>query len=283
MSIYENNKHIYIVNSNNRLPGSNSSSDFMFRFNFPADFDPDHVGVMQLSCPKSYYLFDTGCTFRVNENAGHRDLTLTPGNYSKAVLMVELLRLLNPTPLASNDRVYTIDFPATNQIATGKFTFYAAVNSILKPAAPAITFTSFVFGTTVYEQLGFDLNSTNLFTTGYTKLIAPNVLNLQSETTLMLLSDVCLDSPNGMLQEIFTNTYDFGLITFTSPDLDLNSKRMSRTQSNAYRFTLVNEDLKVMNLNGLSIVFSLIFYQKNQTDTLQSNNILLKNMEKLQK
>lgn len=268
MSIYENNKYIYIVNSNHRLPGSHSSSDFMFRFNFPADFSPDHVGVMQLSCPKSYYLFDIGCTFTVCENNGNRPITLPPGNYTKGQLISTLQSLLNYN---TNQRTYTITF----DIFTAKFTF--TVVCIPQP----ITYTSFVFGTTVCEQLGFEPNSTYIFSTDYSLLQAPNILNLQSETTLILLSDMCLDSPNGMLQELFTNTYDLGLITFTSPDVDLNSKRMSRCQTNTYRFTLVNEDLKVMNLNGLGFVFSLIFFQKNQTDTLTANNILLKNMDKL--
>ena len=306
MSIYENAKHVYIVNSRNRLSGTHS--DFTYRFDFPSDFTPDHVGVMQMSIPKSYYTFGNDETFWVGEHQFlssewiERPCTYPTGNYSMTQMIVETERLLN---VPSSPYQYNISIANATQVQTGKLTFevkwvwvpqydLAGIPIIGAPLVhQAATGAYFRFEKKVFERLGFETNSHNYFQNDlyhplthilidYPMLTSVNVIKLQAEDTLMLLSDICMDSPNGLLQEIFTNVYDFGVISFTSPDLDLNSKRITRSCSNVYRFTLTNEDRENIQLNGLNLVFSLLFFSKNQTDTLTANDILLKNMEQLQ-
>ena len=121
-------------------------------------------------------------------------------------------------------------------------------------------------------------NSTNTFIGNV--LVSTNCIKLQLEDTLFILSD-CSNALSGVLQEVYCNSADFSNITFFQQNAELYSKHLICNQNNVFRFTLTDENFRPINLNGLNMNMTLIFYKNNDESEISKENILLNNMEKL--
>jgi hypothetical protein len=264
MPISHGEKYIAYVNSYNKLSVSDSTSNFSVKINLPKNNVFDRVVVSQVSIPKSFYMIPNGYnTFHLLEPNQTPQVVIIPcGNYTKSALLAQLIISLNTASLLHY--VYSV----TASLLTGLLTF--GVNGILQP--------SFIFTTNVYEQLGFASNTTYTFTNGF--LVSPNVIKLQLEDTLFILSD-CSNALSGVLQEVYCNSADFSNITFYQQNAELYSKHLICNQNNVFRFTITDENFRPINLNGLNMNMTLIFYKNNDESEISKENILLNNMEKL--
>lgn len=256
------------INSRNRLTGTDS--DFTFKIDVDPTIDYDRVALIDASIPKSYYLIQNGSnTFTLSENGSNVTVVLPIGNYSRTSFKNILITKLNTS--SPNGWVYNI----TNLLITltqddGKFTYTVSGNADLQP--------SFIFTTNLYEQMGFDKNSTNVFSSS--SLTSTNVVNFQLETTLFLRSDICQNRGNNILQNITsTGNSDFSYITYQNFNLDMYSKTFTSNSSNSYRFTLTDEDGHVINLNGLNIVMTVMIFKSDQINNLIRDYIKLKTLE----
>lgn len=245
-------QRMYYIDSHNRITGTHSQ--FSYKIDMPKDKEYTHCCLMSASIPKSYYLIASGYnTFTLNENKSSAIITVPPGNYSATSFKTTLTTLLNTA--SPNGWIYAIALPNSLTGAnTGKFTYTVSGNSGNQP--------SFTVTTNVYEQLGFDPNTTNNFV-GDT-LTSINVIKMQLEDTLYIHSDLGSNGSDDILNEIFvSNSVDYSTIKYQCPDVDAYSKELQTINSSVFSFWITNEDSQVMNLNGLNVVFTLLLYRKD--------------------
>ena len=266
MTISSGQKFIAYVNSYNKIISTDSTSDFSIIINLPPHNNYDKVVVSQISIPKSYYLVPLGYnTFTLQELTVNYTVSIPVGNYTISSFITQLSVSLN-TASSTNHWVYTTTFSSL----IGKITISVSDNGLNQP--------SIITGTNIYEMLGFSKNTVNTFI-GNT-ITSFNTVKLQLEDCLYILSD-CSNALNGVLQEVYCNTSDFSNITFQQTIDELYSKDFIRNNNNIFRFTLTDENFRTINLNGLNLNMTLIFYKQNDEPELSKDHILLQNMEKL--
>jgi hypothetical protein len=243
------NSQLYYVNSRNRINGTDSN--FSFKIDIDQTINYDRVAIVDASIPKSYYLIQDGRnTFTLQEGINTITITLTPGNYSRLSLKTSLQTKLNE----SSTFDYIVSYSSSPSYDDGKFIFTVSNNSGTQP--------QFIFSDYLYEQLGFNRNSTNTFTANV--LSSTNVINLQPETTLMIRSDICQNRNENILQNISSSgNSDFSYIVYQNFNLDIYSKTMNSNTSNTYNFILTDEDGNEINLNGLNMIFTLLVYKSD--------------------
>lgn len=238
---------VIVVNSLNRLSGRPGDFTYEMKINEPYD----RICLLQASIPKSYYLIDeTNDNFSVRLDDGKSDIkiTLEHGNYSVTTFMTELTNKLNT--LVGNGHHFTITFSRK----TGLFTY--TVNDNHNP--------SFIFTDQLYEQLGFEANSTNTFVSQ--TLVSKNVVNMMSEDTLLIHSDAvaALGSNNvsDVLGEIFSSsTVDFGHTSFQCPDPYLYSRPLRTNTSGIFRFSVTDENNRPIIIRGGNVVLSILLFK----------------------
>lgn len=261
------NKYIYYVNSAFRTNANDTNTQFSYYFDKFQNNDFDHVVVLSASIPKSFYLIQSGSnSFVLNENGTHVTITLTPGNYNRNSLLATVKLLLNSN--SPNSWTYNITYPNINTTYDdGKFYFTVTGNS----SQP-----SFIFTSSMYEQLGFNANSNNVFVGG--SLVSTNVCNLSVETTLYLHSDICQNgNDDNVLQEIYSNgESSYSYINYQNVCPHEYSKPILNNMSNTFNFYLTDEFGNIINTNGININFTLMVYKKNNIDDMIKGYIKMK-------
>lgn len=247
----------FYLNSRNRTSGADDS-DCYIEVQIPPHETYTHVCVLEMNIPKSYYLVQAGYnTFTMLEDGVSRTITITPACYTATTFRIEVTARLNTGAPAG--WVYTMAYPTGTSPQTGKWTFTVTGNAGSQP--------SIVTTTNVYEQLGFRQNTTNTFVAD--SLTSTNVMKMQSEDSLYLHSDIISGVGDDILQEIYTSgVADFGVITYRCQSWETMSKQLTRARSTSFRFTLTNEDNRVMVLNGLNWNMTLMVYALPEPPTL---------------
>ena len=277
MSLFHSDDvRIAIVDSSKRISGT--SSAFSISIDMPSyTQDFDRVALNQFSCPRSWYdINSTSNTFTLKENTSQATITIPIGMYNVYTLASTLAPLLSSN--SPNGLIYSISYPNASQVVnTNKFTFSVNTTSI----AVQFIFTS----RSPYQQLGFGLNTTNTFTIGSTNstLVSVNSISISSINRLFLVSNCCGTAQDGILQEILIagNYPSTSFVYYENLNYDTNSKEFTNPANNSWEFAIYDRYGNIVDLNGLEVVFSLIFYKKNKTDELHFNDIKLKNLEKM--
>lgn len=247
-----NNKKIVYINSKNKTSGTHSN--FYYNINLKKT-DYTHVVVLSAQLPKSYYMIQNNLnTFTLEEDGKEATITIPAGNYNRKNLKSTLETLLNAS--SPNTWTYAISIPTAPD--TGYYTFSVSGNSSVQP--------SFIFTSYLSEQLGFENDTTYNFVGD--ALTSVNVINLQKESTLFLHSSLVGTGENNILLELYANSADFDYITYNCGDVEAYSKEIVSNNADTHNFYLTNEDDIEMNLNGQNINFTLLFYQKDQTNDL---------------
>lgn len=244
-------KEIFYINSKNRIGGSDE--DFLFNLVYDVEKKYDRVVILQASVPKSYYSIQADQnSFILEENTTQAIIYVPIGTYTRKSFRNKLIQLLNLN--SPNGWTYNVTIPNTNvDPDNGKYTFSVTGNGT---SQPLLIFTSFL-----YEQFGFDRDSTNTFVGD--QLTSKNVINLNIESTIYIRSDICQNKNDNVLQEIFTtNSQSFGNIVFKNKNVEEYSKPFIPSK-NIYRFFLTDENNNKLNLNGSNFVFTLMLYKRN--------------------
>lgn len=245
-------KKIFYINSRERIEGTDN--DFTVQVILDSNVKYDSVCILSCSIPKSYYLVQDGYnSFTLTEDDVSVVITLPPGNYSRRTFQTVLKNTLNNNSVKG--WTYDITYPSTGA-DTGKFTYSVSNNSSIQPIF------SFSSSSTVYEQMGFDMNSTNVFNND--TLISSNILKFQVENNLFIASDLVASSMGkNILLSIPCTFPDYTDIHYETREIIAQSRPLSTNNNNVYRFTLINEDGIKMNLNGLNMTMTIMIYQKD--------------------
>lgn len=268
--MYYTKKQIFYINSRNRKNGSHNNFSYILNIDPRQDFD--RVVLLSASIPKSYYLIRTNKnTFTLEEDSVQVTVTIPPGNYNRNSLRIVLQNQLNL--VSPNTWTYSVNIDnVARSFDRGKYIFTVSGNGSIQP--------KFIFTNNVFEVLGFDLNSTNTFVAN--QLISTNVINLTTENTIFVHSDICQnDTGDNILQEVFTSeTTTFGYIYWQNNDPKTYAKRYI-PGSNIFQFYLTDEDSNLIDLNGLNINLTIMIYKENNIDLLIRKYIGLKTTESL--
>jgi hypothetical protein len=196
-------------------------------------------------------------TFTLSENGVETTITIDIGNYNRLNFKSTLQTLL--TNNSSQSYVYAVSIPSSSVADNGKYTFTVSNNSTIQP--------SFIFSSTnnIYELMGFERGSTNVFTAN--TLESTNVIKLQKEDTIYINSDLVGGNHNNILQEIYShNAADYDNIVFVNNNVELYSKHINGSNNNVYRFSLTNEDDIHIDLNGQNWTMTLCCFTKDKTN-----------------
>jgi hypothetical protein len=261
MSLIRNQQIIHI-NSKFRTIGVDD--DFYYNIELNKANKYTHVAVLSISIPKSYYLIPDGeNTFIINDNGTLKTVTIPAGNYNVSSFLHVLSNIFQSGGQQLSH--YTVTFPnSKTEAQTGKMKFMhnsAQHNS------------SFIFGNNhLPEVMGFERGSTNDFilAQGSSYLYSTNICNFQRESTLFLRSNVADNSNDDILLELFASgNPDLSNINFENQgNLEEHSKLITSSQNNNYHFYLTDEYGSRINLNGINMLITLCFYQKEDINRL---------------
>ena len=256
---YFNENQRFTINSRNRIEGTNSN------FTFSLDIDPnviyDRVVLLDASIPKSYYTVQDGFnTFSLQEGTPTRTITMPPGNYTRISFANELTTALNSGGVGWT---YTITYQNIGiTVDSGHYFFAVSGNSSVQP--------SFIFTNSLYEQMGFDINSTNNFVGN--ALESSNVINMNPEQTLFIKSDICQNRNTNTLDDIITSTSSsFSQINYVNLQPQETAKIYNGNGKNVFQFILVNEDDIEMDLQGQNMILSIMVFKSNDINKMLKN------------
>jgi len=253
-------KQYFYVNSNDRISGTHS--DFEYELNILGNFD--YAVVLQASIPKSYYLVQSNRnTFILEEDGIQTTISIPIGTYDRNSFQSQLETSLNAQSFYH--WVYTLAISDTTVTSdTGKYTITVNGNGGIQP--------KIILGNYLYEQFGFNANTTNSFIGN--ALTSTNVVKFQLEDTIYLRSNIVANLEDNVLQEVFaTTSQDYGNIIWVCQDVEAYSKNIISKPSIA-RFWITNENDEPLDLNGQNVVFTLLLYKKEDMYSLLRNILI---------
>ena len=149
-------KEHYYLNSSDRREGKDES--FSYQIDIPKDKKYDMVCLVSATIPKSWYLVDDNQTFTLSENNVQTVITVPAGVYGRRSFAVQLQLLLTAGSVTSgNNFIYTVTTPnlSVGQPETDYILITVAGNGLVQP--------QIIIQKALYEQFGFNQNSTNIF------------------------------------------------------------------------------------------------------------------------
>jgi hypothetical protein len=147
-----------------------------------------------------------------------------------------------------------------------KFTFNVSGNGAFQPS---FSFTS----NQVWLQLGFNVDVHPFV--GST-LTSNNIINFNPTSKIYILTDIVSSSNDSILQEVLNgDTVGFGSCIYyqNQGNLDLESKEIVGNQKNSFNIQLINENGQEVDLQGQNWSFSIIFFNRNDTNELMREEL----------
>jgi hypothetical protein len=245
--------HYYVyINSRERAAGTDEN--FTYNIQFPDGRKYTHVVVLNVLIPKSYYLIQNGPLeniFQLKENNTTVTITVPIGSYLLNSFKTVIGALL--TAASPNSLTYTLTYPALTGADTGKWT-YTQNNAAIQ--------STIICNAHLYEPLGFLESSTNAFSG--TTLVSTAVIKLQSEDRLLLHSNLANNDRDDILVSInSTTSINYSSIAWDNPAPEYYAHILSSEQINTYSFSLTDENGELIQLNGLNMNITLLFFRKD--------------------
>lgn len=248
-------RFVYLVDSNQRLSGT--SSNFSISVPIPAGNNYNRVLITHAIIPKSYYLIRAGFnTFTLREGVSNYTVTILIGNYSLLDFIIEMQRALNDT-----NGSFTYNTPTFSQ-RTGKFSFTVS-NNVTQP--------SFIFTTNVYEQFGFEANSTNVFAND--GLTSSTVINLNPNEMVFVCSDMCANAVGNILEVIpMCNVPDYSFQYYQATS-NHHMKDLTNNRNQIFSFRITDSRYNVIDLNGKEISIGLCIHREEDEKYIEKRQI----------
>lgn len=236
-------KKVFSISSVNREDQLSVSNPFDITIDMPRANKFNQISCLIAEIPRSWYMIDsTNNTFTID--AGATTVTLTPGrDYSATEFAAEVQAAL----ILADGAGWTVTFDTDTSKYTitgpGAWVWDGDTNSAL-----------------ISKYLG--LPRVSLADTGFV-IVSPNVINLSRYDYLRIRSDMCLNNNDDVLTTIFPNSFSqFSVINYTNDSAPESSVSLANNHSNRYRFTLVDNDNKPVNLNGLDWQLVLVGWEQ---------------------
>src|SRR6185312_1175602 len=120
---------VYVDSRKRQGYPAGSDSDFTFAIPFPPNADYDSVTVIDLLCPKSYYLVQPNGynMFQLQEGNSIVSITVPIGCYLLNAFANKIGSLL--TAGSPNGWTYAVTYPSSSGADTGKYTYTVSNNT----------------------------------------------------------------------------------------------------------------------------------------------------------
>ena len=277
MSIFDSqNSAPQVVSFNSKDRTSGTNSDFISR---PVDIGLnrfDSVALLQASIPKSYYNMPSGYnTFTLTEKGVPTTITIPVGSYNKINLASVLSTLLTAGSVSlGNNWTYVVSNPSPTVADTFKFTFTVSGNGLFQPT---ITMSS----TSPFRQLGLEESTAYPFVANV--LVSVNAINLAYVLRMFIKSNISDTATDGILDEILSvgSFAPQSVLFYQQFNIDLNTKVFNSSNSNSWNFSIVDSYGQLIDFNGISWAFTLVFYQRNTTHELHKNELMITNEQRI--
>lgn len=258
---YFDEHQIFYINSKNRINGTNSN--FTYKLEIDRNILYDSVVLLDASIPKSYYTVQDGYNiFSIVENNTTTNITISPGNYTRTSFKNELEYKLNLAGLGRPSWVYTVSYQNIGLTVDTGHLFFNVVGPILEAEQP-----TFIFYDGLYEQMGFNENTTYNFVNNNLESI--NVINLNPEQSLYIRSDICQNENNNILDNIITSySSSYAQINYINNIPNETTKIFNGNGNNIFRFILTDENDINIDLQGQNMIFTIMIYKKNKIFSL---------------
>ena len=268
----EQSREIIYIDSAKRFAGT--ETDFTYHV-LPRSKEFDRVVLLSATIPKTFYLVDEHYrSFILEEDGKQATITLEAGDYDFYSFRVRLATLLNAG--SPKGWTYTVEYPQSRSMAsTGRYTYKVKNNGGLQP--------KFIISESLNRLMGFNQQSTYTFIDD--QLESANVINFQPISTLFLSSDmVGGENKTDILQEIFAAGVPFmANIVYECPDIEACSRKITDIRKDLFRFWVVDQSGRHIEMNGYSIVISLLLYNSKTYEGLPLTGQLIKSLEALVK
>ena len=257
-------KFFFIVDSADRISGS--SNNFSINIPMPTDNNYNRILVNSAIIPKSFYLIRDGYnTFTLKEGINLWTISIPIGNYTLSEFTTSIQALLDDHTFIAF--TYIIIFSKR----LGKFVFTVSNNSSVQP--------SFIFTTNVFETLGFDKNSSNLFVAD--TITSSNIINLNPNEIIYICSDLVNNSQNQILEAIpMCNIPDYSYQYYQNTSTH-TIKELTNNRNQTFTFQIKDSFHRLLDLNGKNIVFTLCIHKEDNTNELIKESLLLHNEDTL--
>lgn len=267
-----------MVDSRFKTSSSASNTDFSIELNENIQL-PDRTGcvVTDIVIPRTWYGVNTSNNkfyFRTVATSGYQDfiLTLTPQNYTLFILATNIVNLMNQ--IVGSEYFFTTPNPSTGTLqisftetgATALIGFYIFTDQDLRTRVNN-TWRGHYYNSTnllsINQVLRNDENNftlyknNNPFNSGVVDLIAIHSLYITS-STLSTYNNVGPRGERNILKKIVSSA-QFGDLIIQDTWLDSDYTDVSNRPLKLIDFKLVDVYGNVIDLNGGSISFSLLF------------------------
>mgnify|MGYP003670663946 FL=1 len=273
-------KPSFLVNSANRISGTNES------FNHIIDLDDtgniyDQIAVTSVTIPKSYYNLSFDSILVLSENGSIRNIPFSKGDYNinnLKALVVSKLNAASPTGYT-----YTMTSPdPLTEVDTRKFTF--GCNA---PLSIVITLNA-INNTRLHHFLGFIEGVPNTFVNvgGNLTLVSPRTYNFEHTKYIVVKSNIShnsgnLDNDTEVLVRIPITNPNQRIIHYRLISLEDEIKTLYDPHKNEFRFSLYDDEDRLLDLNGDEWSMTLFVARHNYHDEISINHIKVENIEKL--
>ena len=273
-------KPSFLVNSANRISGTNES------FNHIIDLDDtgkifNQVAVTSVTIPKSYYNLALESTLMLTEGGTPIPIIFEKGDYNINSLKALVVSRLTAASLGGF--TYTMDSPdPLIEVDTRKFTF-----STNAPLSTVITLNA-LGNTRLHHFLGFIEGVPNTFVNvgGNLTLISPRTYNFEHTKYIVVKSNIShnsgnLDNDTEVLVRIPITNPNQRIIHYRLISLEDEIKTLYDAHANEFRFSLYDDEGRLLDLNGDEWSLTLFVARHNYHDELAINHIKILNLEKL--
>jgi len=264
MSLFEEYRLVYIDSNK----GEGTSENFTIDLGLDPSIDYTHVCLISADIPSSYYQVQLGYQdFAIIEDGVKVVVTIGEGNYKKKTFATEVTTQLN----ASSPNGWTYEMLYQPRIEKYKITVTG--NGGLQPTLS--------FSGTLFKHFGFNKNTSNVFIGG--ELSSTNVIDLSGESILLLRTNMpFVDYGSNILHEVFTAGYPpMSRIRFENKSIEAYSKKLAPDfNTSNFNFLLTSEPEETdsgefVQLNGLPVFYTLLFYKKSDINSVLKDNIAL--------
>jgi len=245
---YISASQILCINSNNRDSGS--SSNFTASFDIRGDYD--YCVCKSASIPKTYYLVqNTYNTFQLSEDGIVVTITIPMGNYTKTDFSEAVKLALNTA--SPHGYIYSLVY----EQLTGKFKYSVSGNALIQPI--------FIIQENLYDQLGFNYNTSNQFVAN--KITSTNVIVMQLEQTIQIRTNMVGNSlGENIIQTIYSSGQDYTNLNYQVNDIQANSRKFIGSSNNKFTFYLTNENGEEIDLQGVNFYFEILLWKKENVN-----------------
>lgn len=280
-------KPSFVVDSRDRQDGDIENFSYVLSI---TDNDTsgefNQVAITSCTIPKSYYDLAVDSELRVDEDGIPRVIVVPKGNYGIDSIQNVLLKLLNEPATADpiNKPIYQMRYPdcrLDNDV--GKFTWTVNKDTSVFPITWEI-----IGDNRLHDILGFDkdVSGTTIILFENSQLTSKNVINLEHTKYIQIRSNIChnegsRDGDPDILARIPIDDTDKTVIHYRLIQLEDEIKTLVTSKSNAYRFSLYDDDNRLIDLNGNNWSMTLFISRFNYHDEIDIKHIKVQNIEKL--